>query len=46
MCGKASDFICELLKDTLTQAPPGKPIGVFDDLMESATGDGPLDCPW
>ncbi|HEX6052778.1 MAG TPA: VWA domain-containing protein [Gemmatimonadaceae bacterium] len=46
MCGKASDFICDLLKDTLTNAPPGKPIGVFDDLMESATGDGPLDCPW
>lgn len=46
MCGKASDFICDLLKDTLTHAPPGKPIGVFDDLVESATGDGPLDCPW
>lgn len=46
MCGKASDFICDLLKDAMTHAPPGKPVGVLDDLWESATGDGPLDCGW
>lgn len=43
-CGKASDFLCDLLKDALTQAPPGAPVGIFDDLVELGTGSDFIEC--
>jgi hypothetical protein len=41
-CGKPSDFLCDLAKDTLTQAPPFKPVGVLSDVNDAIGGKDPV----
>lgn len=46
-CGKPSDFVCDLLKDVLSNKVPGmKGVGIADAMTEAATGGGLVDCQW